>query len=104
MNNIVEKYTVVLHDSAAELLNKNQFASYFVHNDSEFGPCIKCASIDPAGVFLSLEAFLNEEVTASVQIPHSYVLYILGGEYKRIGFKLKDGNEWRVWDFLLRGA
>ena len=93
MTEFGEKYVVVLNQSGAELLNKNQFASYFVQNDSEFGHCIKCASIDPAGAFLSLSAILNEDVSATVQIPHSYVLYILGGDYKRIGFKIKEGNQ-----------
>ncbi len=88
MTEIQDKFTVVLREEAAKLLNKNQFASYFIQNDSEFGSYIKCASIDPTGPFLSLSAILNEEVVADVQIPHAYVLYILGGDYKQMGFNI----------------
>ena len=89
MTNPEEKYTVVLHNEAAKMLSENQFASYFVNNDSHFGQCIKCASIDPAGAYLSIAAFLTDEIVVDIQIPHSYVLYIFGGDSKQIGFKLK---------------
>ncbi len=93
MSIIEDKYTVVLHRASAALLTENQFGSYFVETDPDFGPCIKCVSIDPSGPFLSLCALLSEEVTADVQIPHAYVLYILGGDFKQIGFKLGKRNE-----------
>jgi hypothetical protein len=89
MSNREEKYTVVLHNEAAKMLIENPFASYFVNNDSNFGQCIRCASIDPAGAYLSIAAFLTKEIVVDIQIPHTYVLYIFGGDSTQIGFKLK---------------
>ena len=89
MTTIEEKYTVVLHNEAAKMLSENPFACYFVNKDSNFGQFIRCASIDPAGAYLSIAAFLTEEIVVDIQIPHSYVLYIFGGDSKQIGFNLK---------------
>ncbi len=82
------KYWVVLIKDALELL-KGHFIATLLSDDEMFGYCFECVSIDSAGQYLSLDVLATEDIVISIQIPHRYVLYILGGDYKQIGFLRK---------------
>ena len=82
------KYRVVLIKEAVELL-KEHFIATLLSDDEVFGYCFECVSIDSTAQYLSLDVLATEDIVISIQIPHRYVLYILGGDYKQIGFLRK---------------
>jgi hypothetical protein len=84
-------YFVALNKLGVSELSSTRL-EIFIQGIKESEPTIVCDSIDQDGPFLKMAARIpgSHSSTIDVQIPHHYVLYLLGGKQKSIGFVLDE--------------